>query len=147
MTENTPFISTLKPFIQNAWEKAGFAQPTPIQSKAIPLIVEGKDVLAESPTGTGKTLAYLLPVLEKIDAENSSPQAVMLASSRELVMQIAEEVRIWTEGSQISGVAFIGGANAKRQLERLKKRPQVIVGTPGRVYELIAQKKIGRAHV
>lgn len=142
MTETTPFISTLKPFIQNAWEKAGFAKPTPIQSNAIPLIVNGKDVLAESPTGTGKTLAYLLPVLEKIDAENSSPQAVILASSRELVMQIAEEVRIWTEGSGISGAAFIGGANAKRQLDRLKKRPQVIVGTPGRVYELIAQKKL-----
>lgn len=142
MTETTPFISTLKPFIQNAWEKAGFAKPTPIQSNAIPLIVNGKDVLAESPTGTGKTLAYLLPVLEKIDAENSSPQAVILASSRELVMQIAEEVRIWTEGSGIGGAAFIGGANAKRQLDRLKKRPQVIVGTPGRVYELIAQKKL-----
>jgi len=142
MTETTPFISTLKPFIQNAWEKAGFAKPTPIQRNAIPLIVNGKDVLAESPTGTGKTLAYLLPVLEKIDAENSSPQAVILASSRELVMQIAEEVRIWTEGSGISGEAFIGGANAKRQLDRLKKRPQVIVGTPGRVYELIAQKKL-----
>lgn len=142
MTETTPFISTLKPFIQNAWEKAGFAKPTPIQSNAIPLIVDGKDVLAESPTGTGKTLAYLLPVLEKIDAENSAPQAVILASSRELVMQIAEEVRIWTEGSGIGGAAFIGGANAKRQLDRLKKRPQVIVGTPGRVYELIAQKKL-----
>lgn len=142
MTETTPFIATLKPFIQDAWRKAGFAKPTPIQSQAVPLIVEGKDVLAESPTGTGKTLAYLLPVLEKIDADDSSPQAVILASSRELVMQIAEEVRIWTEGSKISGAAFIGGANAKRQLERLKKRPQVIVGTPGRVYELIAQKKL-----
>lgn len=142
MTETTPFIATLKPFIQDAWRKAGFAKPTPIQSQAIPLIVEGKNVLAESPTGTGKTLAYLLPVLEKIDADDSSPQAVILASSRELVMQIAEEVRIWTEGSKISGAAFIGGANAKRQLERLKKRPQVIVGTPGRVYELIAQKKL-----
>ncbi|MDQ0219094.1 DEAD/DEAH box helicase [Peribacillus cavernae] len=142
MPDTPQFISTMKPFIQRSWEKAGFEQGTPIQLKAIPLIAEGKDLIAESPTGTGKTLAYLLPLLEKIDPEKKSIQAVILASSRELVMQIAEEIRIWSEGSDISGAAFIGGANVKRQLEKLKKRPQIIAGTPGRIYELIAQKKI-----
>ena len=104
--------------------------------------MEGKDVIAESPTGTGKTLAYLLPLLEKINPDLQSPQALILASSRELVMQINEEVRIWSQGSNIIGAAFIGGANVKRQLEKLKKHPQVIVGTPGRINELIAQKKL-----
>ncbi|RFU62905.1 DEAD/DEAH box helicase [Peribacillus glennii] len=142
MTETPQFISTSKPFVQKAWEKAGFEQGTPIQQKAIPVIKEGKDLIAESPTGTGKTLAYLIPLLEKVDPQKQTIQAVMLASSRELVMQIAEEIRIWAEGSGITGAAFIGGANLKRQLEKLKKRPQVIVGTPGRLYELINQKKI-----
>ncbi|WP_419883089.1 DEAD/DEAH box helicase [Peribacillus sp. B-H-3] len=142
MTDTQPLTLDMKPFIIKAWEKSEFRQPTPIQTKAIPLIAEGKDLIAESPTGTGKTLAYLLPLLNKMNAEKKAPQAVILASSRELVMQIAEEVRIWSEGSEITGAAFIGGANPKRQLEKLKKHPQVIVGTPGRIYELIAQKKI-----
>ncbi|USK85636.1 DEAD/DEAH box helicase [Peribacillus asahii] len=140
---NTPaLLEKMKPFIQQAWNKSGFAQATPIQLKAIPQIMEGKDVIAESPTGTGKTLAYLLPLLEKIDPDQSSPQALILASSRELVMQINEEVRIWSQGSSINGAAFIGGANVKRQLEKLKKRPQIIAGTPGRIQELITQKKL-----
>ena len=142
MSEIPALFENMKPFIQQAWTKSGFAGPTPIQSKAIPFILEGKDVMAESPTGTGKTLAYLLPLLEKINPDSQSPQALILASSRELVMQINEEVRIWSGGSGIGGAAFIGGANVKRQLEKLKKHPQVIVGTPGRIYELIAQKKL-----
>jgi superfamily II DNA/RNA helicase len=142
MTETAQIISQMKPFIQKSWEKSGFQKPTPIQSNAIPPILEGKDVIAESPTGTGKTLAYLLPLLEKLDAEKKSVQAVVLASSRELVMQITEEIRIWSEGSGITGAAFIGGANVNRQLEKLKKRPQIIAGTPGRILELISQKKL-----
>jgi superfamily II DNA/RNA helicase len=142
MSELPALINDRKPYIQEVWKKSGFGQLTPIQTKAIPVIVEGKDIMAESPTGTGKTLAYLLPLLEKIDPEKKSPQALILASSRELVMQINEEIRIWSEGSGIMGAAFIGGANVKRQLDKLKKRPQVIAGTPGRIYELIAQKKL-----
>lgn len=142
MSELPALLNDRKPYIQEVWKKSGFGQLTPIQTKAIPVIVEGKDIMAESPTGTGKTLAYLLPLLEKIDPEKKSPQALILASSRELVMQINEEVRIWSEGSGITGAAFIGGANVKRQLDKLKKHPQVIAGTPGRIFELIAQKKL-----
>jgi superfamily II DNA/RNA helicase len=142
MSELPALVNDRKPYIQEVWKKSGFGQLTPIQTKAIPVIVEGKDIMAESPTGTGKTLAYLLPVLEKVDPEKKSPQALILASSRELVMQINEEIRIWSEGSGITGAAFIGGANVKRQLDKLKKHPQVIAGTPGRIYELIAQKKL-----
>ncbi|MEY8188310.1 DEAD/DEAH box helicase [Peribacillus simplex] len=142
MSELPELVNDRKAYIQEVWKKSGFGQLTPIQTKAIPVIVEGKDIMAESPTGTGKTLAYLLPLLEKVDPEKKSPQALILASSRELVMQINEEIRIWSEGSGITGAAFIGGANVKRQLDKLKKRPQVIAGTPGRIYELIAQKKL-----
>lgn len=132
----------MKPFIKNVWEKSGFNQLTQVQTEAIPFILEGKDVLAESPTGTGKTLAYLLPVLDKIDPDKRAIQAVILASSQELVMQILQEVQKWGEGSGIRSASFIGGANVKRQLEKLKKSPHIIAGTPGRMYELIKQKKI-----
>ncbi|TKC16301.1 DEAD/DEAH box helicase [Robertmurraya kyonggiensis] len=132
----------MKPFIQAVWEKEQFGQPTQVQTSAIPLILEGKDVLAESPTGTGKTLAYLLPVLNKIDPDKKSIQVVILASSQELVMQILQEVQKWSEGSGIRSASFIGGANVKRQLEKLKKNPQIIAGTPGRLFELIKQKKV-----
>ena len=135
-------ISQLNPSIQQVWEKAGFDRPTSIQSYAIPFILENKDVIAQSPTGTGKTLAYLLPVLNKIDAEKKVVQAVILASSQELVMQIFTEIQKWSEGLGISGATFIGGANVKRQLEKLKKHPQIAVGTPGRMLELIKQKKL-----
>lgn len=141
MTENSA-MKQLQPFLQDAWQKAGFTTPTSVQSEAIPLIVEGRDVIAESPTGTGKTLAYLLPVLNKIDPKKQNPQAVILASSQELVMQILSEVQKWAEGSGIKSASLIGGANLKRQLEKLKKSPQLIVGTPGRTLELIKQKKL-----
>ena len=131
-----------KSFIKSAWEKAEFDQLTAIQEQSIPAILSGKDVMAESPTGTGKTLAYLLPLLQGIDPEKKALQALILAPSRELVMQIYEEFQKWSEGSGIQGTSLIGGANVKRQLEKLKKRPQVIVGSPGRIEELIKQKKL-----
>jgi superfamily II DNA/RNA helicase len=135
-------LTNLKPFLQEAWKKSSFQTPTSVQNTTIPLILEGKDLIAESPTGTGKTLAYLLPVLNKIDQESQSVQAVVLASSQELVMQVYQEFQKWSEGSGIRGASFIGGANVKRQLEKLKKRPQIIFGTPGRLFELIKQKKV-----
>ncbi|PLS05770.1 DEAD/DEAH box helicase [Neobacillus cucumis] len=135
-------LNTLQPFLQEAWQKSGFQAPTSIQETAVPLILEGKDVIAESPTGTGKTLAYLLPLLNKIESNTPSLQAVVLASSQELVMQVYQVFQKWSEGSGIRGTSIIGGANLKRQLEKLKKRPHVIFATPGRLLELIKQKKV-----
>jgi superfamily II DNA/RNA helicase len=142
MSETQPIIAQLHPFLQQAWEKAGFETMTSVQTTAIPLIIEGKDVVAESPTGTGKTLAYLLPVLNKIDTKMQNTQVVILASSQELVMQILSEVQKWGEGSGIKSASLIGGANLKRQIDKLKKSPHIIVGTPGRTNELIKQKKL-----
>jgi superfamily II DNA/RNA helicase len=135
-------LNNLKPFLQEGWKKSGFQETTAIQREAIPHILEGKDVIAESPTGTGKTLAYLLPLLDKIDADMQTLQTVVLASSQELVMQIFQEFQKWSEGSGIRGTSIIGGANVKRQLEKLKKRPHIIFATPGRLLELIKQKKV-----
>ncbi|WP_371068575.1 DEAD/DEAH box helicase [Sediminibacillus sp. JSM 1682029] len=135
-------FSEPRPYLRSAWEKAGFTEPTAIQKKAIPEILQGKDVIAESPTGSGKTLAYILPLLQKVDPEKKHVQAVILASSHELVMQIHQEIQTWAAGSGIGSASLIGGANIKRQLEKLKKRPQIIAGTPGRVQELINKKKL-----
>ena len=84
-----------QPFIAENWEASGFQEPTVIQEKAAQVIMEGKDVIAESPTGTGKTLAYTLPVLERINPEQKHPQVIILAPSRELVMQIFQVIQDW----------------------------------------------------
>ncbi|MCH1627541.1 DEAD/DEAH box helicase [Ferdinandcohnia quinoae] len=139
---NWSTLETMKPSLQEVWKESGFQAPTSIQERAIPLILEGKDVICESPTGTGKTLTYLFPVLEKLDESKNGVQAVILAPSRELVMQINDEVRKWTKGTKIVSASFIGGANVKKQVEKLKEKPQIVIGTTGRIVELIKIKKL-----
>lgn len=135
-------LEQFQPFIQQIWKEQGFVEPTAIQHRAIPEISMGNDLIAASPTGSGKTLAYLIPLLEKIDPNKKQLQVLIMASSHELVMQIYHEVQTWTTGSDINVTSLIGGANVKRQLDKLKKKPQLVVGTPGRVLELIKQKKL-----
>ncbi|MGG4166631.1 DEAD/DEAH box helicase [Rossellomorea vietnamensis] len=130
------------PSLQKNWEEAGFTAFTPVQEKVVPLILEGKDVVCESPTGTGKTLAYLLPIIQAIDPSRKQAQAVILAPSRELVMQIHQEIQKWAKGTDITSAAFIGGANIKKQVEKLKKKPHIVVGTTGRLIELMKMKKL-----
>ncbi|MGG3915188.1 DEAD/DEAH box helicase [Rossellomorea vietnamensis] len=130
------------PLLQKNWEESGFTAFTPVQEKVMPLIMEGKDVVCESPTGTGKTLAYLLPIIQAIDPSRKQAQAVILAPSRELVMQIHQEIQKWAKGTDITSAAFIGGANVKKQVEKLKKKPHIVVGTTGRLIELMKMKKL-----
>ncbi|MBD1379556.1 DEAD/DEAH box helicase [Metabacillus arenae] len=138
----TDMINEMKPFLAAAWKKAGFEAQTEVQQKVLPFILEGKDVIAEAPTGTGKTLAYVIPVLNQINFDLKGIQAVILASSHELVMQIHRLIQEWSLESDITSAAFIGGANVKRQIDKLKKHPQIVIGTPGRILELIKQKKM-----
>ncbi|MCA1059932.1 DEAD/DEAH box helicase [Rossellomorea aquimaris] len=128
--------------IQKNWEESGFTAFTPVQEKVMPIIMEGKDVVCESPTGTGKTLAYLLPIIQAIDPSRKQAQAVILAPSRELVMQIQQEIQKWAKGTDVTSAAFIGGANVKKQVEKLKKKPHIVVGTTGRLLELMKMKKL-----
>ncbi|QTC41166.1 DEAD/DEAH box helicase [Bacillus sp. V3] len=129
-------------FLKNNWEESGFSALTPVQERVLPLILDGKDVVCESPTGTGKTLAYLLPIIQGIDPARKQAQAVIIAPSRELVMQIQQEIQKWAKGSDVTSAAFIGGANIKKQLEKLKKKPHIVVGTTGRLLELMKLKKL-----
>lgn len=142
MTENWAFLKEAKPFIQKNFEAAGFEKPTAIQEQTAEWITEKRDVIAESPTGTGKTLAYVLPLLNKIDVSIKHPQVLILAPSRELVMQIFDVVQEFKQGSDIKAISLIGGANIKKQQEKLKKHPNIVVATPGRVQELIKIKKL-----
>lgn len=123
-------------------EKWKFEQETPIQSKMIPELLNGKDVVAESPTGTGKTLAYVLPILQQVDGNKMQTQALIMAPSQELSMQIVNVIREWVEGTSITVTQLIGGANMQRQIERLKKKPTIVVGTPGRLVELVKAKRL-----
>ncbi|WP_421383852.1 DEAD/DEAH box helicase [Bacillus salacetis] len=136
------YLSNLKPFLQEAWKNAEFEELTEVQQKSIPEILEGKNLVCESPTGTGKTLAYLLPTLNSIDEKRMQAQVLILAPSHELVMQIHQEIQKWTKGSGINSIALIGGANVKNQIEKLKKKPKIVVGTTGRITELIKMKKL-----
>lgn len=116
--------------------------PTEVQAEAIPIIMQGKDIIAQSPTGTGKTLAYLLPLLTKINPENKGIQAIILAPSRELAMQITRAANEMGDERGIVTMPVLGGVNIRRQVESLKKKPHLLAGTPGRVLELLRMRKI-----
>jgi superfamily II DNA/RNA helicase len=118
----------------------GIRVPTGVQAEAIPLLLQGRDVTAQSQPGTGKTLAYLLPIMQRLDPASRELQALILAPTHELAMQIAGEA-VWL-GDGLRIAAMIGGASIRRQAEKLKEHPQLIVGTPGRVAELIRLRKL-----
>ncbi|MCM3746842.1 DEAD/DEAH box helicase [Paenibacillus pasadenensis] len=120
----------------------GIGEPTPIQEQAIPPLLDGKDVSAGSQTGTGKTLAYLLPLLQRLDSDSKAIQAIILAPTQELAMQIVRVAQEYGEPLGIRSQQLIGGAAMKRQLEKLKLNPQLVIGTPGRIHELVKGRKL-----
>jgi superfamily II DNA/RNA helicase len=133
---SSPLVAALK--------KSGIVEPTEIQNKIIPVALENKDIIGQSKTGTGKTLAYLLPLFQKIDASKKEMQVIILAPTHELVMQIHKEITALSENSGlgINSASIIGNANIARQVERLREKPHIIVGSSGRILEIIKMKKI-----
>lgn len=125
-------------------KKEEITEPTDIQAKVIPLALENKDIIGESQTGSGKTLAYLLPIFQKVDSSKREMQAIILAPTHELVMQIDRQIKLLADNSGIpvTSTAIIGEVNVKRQVEKLKEKPHIIVGSTGRIFELIKMKKI-----
>ncbi|MDA8223557.1 DEAD/DEAH box helicase [Desulfosporosinus sp.] len=128
----------------NALKLQGIVEPTAIQEQAIPFILTGKDVLGQSETGTGKTLAYLLPIFQKIDILKRETQAMILTPTHELAIQIQREMETLSKNSglDITSTAIIGNVNIARQIEKLKQKQHIIVGSSGRILELIQKKKI-----
>jgi ATP-dependent RNA helicase DeaD len=129
-------------------QKAGIAVPTEIQEQVIPLALMGKDIIGQSPTGTGKTLAYLLPLFQKIDTAKREPQAMILAPTHELAIQIQSQIEMLANNSGIpvTSVPIIGNVNITHQVEKLRDKPHIIVGLSCRILELIQKGKI-KAHL
>jgi superfamily II DNA/RNA helicase len=134
----------ITPAFESALAADGITEPSPIQVNAIPALLAGGDAYISSETGTGKTLAYLLPALSRINPDERSLQTMVIVPTHELAIQICAVARELARaaGVEIRSQALIGGVSPKRQLEKLKKKPHLIVGTPGRVAELIQERKL-----
>ena len=129
--------------ILQALEKKGYGYPTEIQEQAIPPLMEWKDVIAKAPTGTGKTFAFGIPVIEHIDPAQETVQAAILAPTRELAIQIGEELRSLLEFKKGVRVAVLyGGQRLDAQAKQLAKKPQIVVATPGRLMDHYKRKNI-----
>ena len=126
---------------QNQLKQLGFDQFTAIQEEIFTPISEGENVLGISPTGTGKTLAYLFPSLLQLQPKKAQ-QLLILAPNTELAGQIFDVTKQWAEPLDLTAQLFISGSSQKRQIERLKKGPEILIGTPGRIFELVKLKKI-----
>ncbi len=133
----------LCPEILKAVKHMGFEEASPIQSKAIPVLMSGRDVIGQAQTGTGKTAAFGIPLLEKIDPKNKKLQAVVLCPTRELAIQVAEEIR--NLAKYMHGIKILpiyGGQEIVKQIRSLKSGTQLIIGTPGRVMDHMRRKTI-----
>ena len=133
----------LSPELMRAIEKKGYMQATPVQSGAIPFFMDWKDVIAKAPTGTGKTFAFGIPMVEHVDPASRDVQALVLAPTRELALQIQDELRdlcAFREGVRVA--CLYGGQPIDRQIVQLKKRPQIVVATPGRLMDHMKRRTI-----
>ncbi|ABO35480.1 DEAD/DEAH box helicase domain protein [Methanococcus maripaludis C5] len=129
--------------ILEALEKKGFTTPTPIQEQAIPILIEGKrDIVGQAQTGTGKTAAFGIPILETIDESSRNTQALILAPTRELAIQVAEEIDSIKGSKRLNVFPVYGGQSIDRQIRELRRGVQIVVGTPGRILDHISRRTI-----
>src|SRR6187402_1055881 len=134
----------IPPELISALARQEITDPTPIQAAALPLLLAGKDAYLHAETGTGKTLAYLLPLFCRLDVGLSATQIVVLAPTHELAIQIQRQCTDLAQnaGWGIRVLLLIGGTSTERQIDKLKKKPHLVVGSPGRIAELIAKGKL-----
>jgi len=125
----------------------GITKPTPIQVQAIPVILSGKDMVGQAQTGTGKTLAFVLPILESIDPAKSNVQALIITPTRELAQQITNEVNKFTDKLNLHVLSVYGGQDVERQIKKLKGATQIVIGTPGRLMDHLRRKSISLSGV
>lgn len=136
------------PEIQKAVKNMGFEEPSPIQAKAIPAMMEGKDLIGQAQTGTGKTAAFGIPLLQKIDPKNKKLQGIVLCPTRELAIQVAEEIRALAKYMHgIKVVPIYGGQEIVKQIRSLKSGTQIVIGTPGRVMDHMRRKTVKMEHL
>ncbi|MGN1221955.1 MAG: DEAD/DEAH box helicase, partial [Christensenellales bacterium] len=123
----------------------GYLYPTEIQQKTIPLILNGKDIVGRSQTGSGKTFAFGLPIIQNIDVLSQNLQALVVCPTRELTMQVADELKKIAVAVDVKVCAVFGGSNIDRQIKAIKNNPHILVGTPGRLIDLLKRKKLNLA--
>ncbi|KRN27310.1 DEAD/DEAH box helicase [Liquorilactobacillus mali] len=128
--------------ILKAINRSGFEEATPIQAETIPLVLKGEDVIGQAQTGTGKTAAFGLPILNKIDTKKNEIQAVIVSPTRELAIQTQEELYRLGRDEHAKVQVVYGGADIRRQINSLKKAPQILVGTPGRLLDHIRRRTV-----
>ncbi len=127
--------------LKNNILKKGYSNPTPIQDAAIPHVLEGKDVVGIANTGTGKTAAFLVPLIEKV-SKNRQEQILIIGPTRELALQIRDELRSLTQGINAYAAVCTGGSPIRAQSYELSRNPQFIIGTPGRLKDMIERRQI-----
>ena len=133
----------LSPQVMQALEDKGYTMATPVQGGSIPSLLEWKDVVAKAPTGTGKTFAFGIPIVEHIDPESTDILALVLAPTRELAIQIVDEVRVLCSHKEgVRAVCLYGGQPIDKQINQLKKKPQIVVATPGRLMDHIKRHTV-----
>jgi ATP-dependent RNA helicase DeaD len=137
----------LSPIMLRALQRLGYATPSPIQSQVIPVALEGRDIIGQARTGTGKTAAFSIPILEMLDplSECRNPQAMVLVPTRELAEQVHQEMVRLAFGCKTNITVLAGGKHMRRQMTQLQEGTQVVVGTPGRVYDHI-QRRTFKTH-
>lgn len=137
----------LDPKVLRAITEMGFEEPTPIQAKTLPLALAGRDLIGQAQTGTGKTAAFGIPIIEKIDPSEDKVAALVMCPTRELAIQVADEIGKLSRFKGLRVLPIYGGQEIGRQIRALKKRPQIIIGTPGRLLDHINRKTIRLDHV
>lgn len=130
------------PALTEVLNKQGIKVATPVQEKAIPAIFKGRDVIAKSQTGTGKTLAYLLPLVQRIQTERDEVQALILTPTRELSKQVFDVLKSLASVRGVDAADVIGGRTIENQIQKLKRNPHVIIGTPGRLLDHIRRRTL-----
>lgn len=132
----------LEPKVLQAITELGFEEPTPIQAKTLPLALEGRDLIGQAQTGTGKTAAFGLPMINKIKVTEEKIVALIMTPTRELAIQVAEEIGKLSKFKGLRSLPIYGGQDIVRQMRALKKNPQIIIGTPGRLLDHINRRTI-----
>jgi ATP-dependent RNA helicase DeaD len=132
----------ITPALVDKLKQTGVVEPTPVQRKSIPVLLSGGDVIVQAQTGTGKTLAFALPILEKVDLSRGTVQALVITPTRELALQITKEIKRLTEGTEIGVLAAYGGQDVESQIRKLSGKQHIVVGTPGRLLDLLRRESI-----
>jgi len=137
----------LSPAMREACERAGWTSLTPVQAKSIPYLLAGREMLVQSRTGSGKTGAYVLPIMQKINMEKNVAQALVLVPTRELALQVSLEAQMLTQGTNLRTAVVYGGVGYNAQLEAFRGGAQLVVGTPGRILDHLLKNTLSLDHL